>query len=463
MTRTATEFYDEDVAGEADRLSRDVIAEFVGGPPNLAGKHFAAVVDSPAGAGKSYLVTSVAGAARNLTEGRGATIAVAVPTNDQAYGLVESIAARYPDDPVAWVPATNRVLPAATAARPNVFAVKAQDARTYPVVVGTLDKLGDAATRGDLPEFEYLCIDEAYQSDAAKYFGVGDLANRHLLVGDPGQLEPFTTDDPGRWRGLTEDPTQTAVQSLLRNHPEIRPRHMPITRRLSSSAVPVVQAFYPGHPFRSWTLPGVRRTRFTSHAGGSADPRLDAALERMAADGWAWVRLPDTPVLTADPETIATTVELVRRLLERGPEIASERTGGDWEQLEASGMAVVVSHNDQKDYLHAAFQAAGLDDVRVDTANKLQGLEFDVVVAWHPLAGLPEADSFHLDPGRLCVMLTRHRHGCIVVGRASDPELVDDLPPANEVWFGYDPDPILDGWFAHSLVFERLQGVAIDF
>src|SRR5262245_48964871 len=38
----------------------------------------------------------------------------------------------------------------------------------------------------------------------------------------------------------------------------------------------------------------------------------------------------------------------------------------------------------------------------VETANKLQGLEFEVAFVWHPLAGLPEADGFHLDPGRLC-------------------------------------------------------------
>jgi hypothetical protein len=89
-------------------------------------------------------------------------------------------------------------------------------------------------------------------------------------------------------------------------------------------------------------------------------------------------------------------------------------------------------------------------------------LEFDFVVAWHPLAGLPEADGFHLDPGRLCVMLTRHRHGCIVVGRASDPELVNELPPTSDVWLGHDPDPVLDGWFAHSLVFDRLEPVAMN-
>lgn len=462
MTGSDPVFYDEEVAAEADAVINRAIASFVSEETNVDDMHFAAVVWAPAGAGKSRLVTSATDAACTAHSGN-ATIAVGTPTNDQAYELVEAIATRYPGRVVAFVPATKRTLPPMTLARPNVAQIRAQDADQFPVVVGTLDKLGDAASRGDLPRFRHLCIDEAFQGDAGKYFLVGELADRHLLVGDPGQLDPFTTmDDPGRWRGLAEDPTQTAVQVLTRNHVDTNQDQLPITRRLPPSAVPVVSSFYPGHPFRSWTLPGVRRMQLVPGAGVGRTARLDAALDRAASEGWAWLRLPDTPVLTADPATIDLMIDLVWRLGERSPELASERTGGSWTPFDPGRLAIAVSHNDQKDYLRSAFDSAGLTAVRIDTANKLQGLEFDVVVAWHPLAGLPVPDGFHLDPGRLCVMLTRHRHGCIVVGRAGDPDLVDQLPPTSEVWLGHDPDPILDGWFAHSLVFDRLAPVAVD-
>jgi hypothetical protein len=96
--------------------------------------------------------------------------------------------------------------------------------------------------------------------------------------------------------------------------------------------------------------------------------------------------------------------------------------------------------------------------VVVETANKLQGLEFEVVVVWHPLAGLPEPDAFHLDPGRLCVLLTRHRHACLVVGRAGDQELLEDQPPPpTPAYLGCDPDPVLDGWEVHRQVFAALE------
>lgn len=59
-------------------------------------------------------------------------------------------------------------------------------------------------------------------------------------------------------------------------------------------------------------------------------------------------------------------------------------------------------------------------------------------------------------------MLTRHRHACIVVGRAGIPTSSINFRPRVKVWLGHDLDPILDGLFAHSLVFDRLAPVAVD-
>jgi hypothetical protein len=154
--------------------------------------------------------------------------------------------------------------------------------------------------------------------------------------------------------------------------------------------------------------------------------------------------------------------DLAVRLRDRNAELSSEATRGQWTGLGLERTAVAVSHNDQKDQLRVVFNDAGLAEVRVDTANKLQGLEFDLVVAWHPLAGLPGPDGFHLDPGRLCVMLTRHRHACIVVGRAGDADIIEAIPPSSDAWIGYDSDPEVDGWFAHRMVFDQLGRHAID-
>ena len=56
--------------------------------------------------------------------------------------------------------------------------------------------------------------------------------------------------------------------------------------------------------------------------------------------------------------------------------------------------------------------------VTVDTANRLQGREYDLTVVLHPLSGRRDATAFHLESGRLCVLTSRHRHACVVVARA---------------------------------------------
>jgi hypothetical protein len=98
------------------------------------------------------------------------------------------------------------------------------------------------------------------------------------------------------------------------------------------------------------------------------------------------------------PEAVGLLTDCVSRLFGRGPQVHCERQRRP-AGLRPEQVAVGVAHNDQKDFLRLALAARGLGGVVVETANKLQGLEFEVVLIWHPLAGLPEADGFHLDPG----------------------------------------------------------------
>jgi hypothetical protein len=124
-------------------------------------------------------------------------------------------------------------------------------------------------------------------------------------------------------------------------------------------------------------------------------------------------------------------------------------------------MAIGVAHRIQRAVVrteldrHAA--AAGVDAsaVTVETANRLQGREFDVVLVLHPLSGRASTSEFHLETGRLCVLLSRHRHACIVVGRAGIKQLLDDHPLSSPIWLGA-PIPVPDGWEANEMVLERL-------
>jgi hypothetical protein len=439
--------FSEAVVTRADEVMRAAIDDVLA----RLGTQAAVVVKAPAGAGKSHFVVTAVGALRTAR----ARVAVCAPTNEQIYGLVALLADRYPRETVTFLPASNRALPA-SARRANVVETTVANAAGATLIVGTVAKL--SFSREDLETYDALLMDEAYQADASGYYGVGGIAPTHLLVGDSGQLDPFSTiDNADRWRGLPEDPLQTAVGVLLRNHPETKVHSLPISRRLDPRAVSLVRGFYPGHAFDAAVLSGTRELRLLPAVARDPFVRvIDRALETAATAGWSHLELPDADVLTADPATIEAIVSLVRRLSERGPELRGEYAER-LRPLRPIEIAVGVSHNDQKDYLRAALDSAGFSGVKVDTANKLQGLQYELVIAWHPLAGLPDADGFHLDPGRLCVLMTRHRQACIVVGRASDRVLLDALPPSTPAYLGWDPDPVLDGWTVHQAIFSGLE------
>jgi hypothetical protein len=449
---TAPTFYDSAAVTAANATADAAIHDLLSG----AGRHHGVVTTAPAGAGKSFLVSTAVDRAR----ARGLRVAVAAPTNEQAFGLVRTIATRHcagrTGRTATFVPANTVSLPDPIRLLPGVQEAKAKDANANDLIIGTLSKLGDAFARGDLDPLDVLLVDEAYQADSAKYFAVGGLAPLHLLVGDPGQISPFATvADPGRWRGLPEDPLQTAVGVLRRNHPCTPVHGLPITRRLDPRAVGVAQLFYPDLCFGAAVLPGVRELRLGKGTG--MNRHLDSVLSRAARKGWAYVELPRAAVLQTDPEAVGLIVDLVARMFDRNPRVRCERAPAAT-PLTPGRVAVGVSHNDQKDQLRAALDDRGLEGVVVETANKLQGLEFEVVFVWHPLAGLPEADEFHLDPGRLCVLLTRHRQACVVVGRAGDRDLLRDRPPPpTAAYLGHDADPVLDGWEKHQAVYAALE------
>ena len=100
--------------------------------------------------------------------------------------------------------------------------------------------------------------------------------------------------------------------------------------------------------------------------------------------------------------------------------------------------------------------ARGLSSVVADTANRLQGREFDVTIVLHPLSGRRDATAFHLESGRLCVLTSRHRHACIVVARAGIPALLDAHPSSEPVHLN-EPVKFPDGWEANQALMAHLS------
>ncbi|GAA5077551.1 hypothetical protein HNP84_004055 [Thermocatellispora tengchongensis] len=403
-------------------------------------RHRGVVVDSPPGAGKSTLVVRAAG----HIAATGEPLMIVAQTNEQVDDLVERLAAEHPALTIGRLSATGYRAPERVFAHPNVrVAGKVADLGDPAVVIATADKWAWAGDR----TWPWAIVDEAYQMRSDKLLRIAGCFERALFVGDPGQLDPFSVVDGERWAGLSWDPLQSAVSVLLRHNPHLPVHRLPVSWRLPASAAPVVsEAFYPFTGFRSGTDHGDRSLHLTA---GGMRTSYDLALEEAAATGWALYELPERHTVRTDAEAVEAVAVLATRLLQRAPVAVSER--GE-HPVGPSRIAIGAAHRDQV----AAIRAAGLPpEVTVDTANRLQGREYDVTIVLHPLSGRRDATAFHLESGRLCVLASRHRHACVVVARAGIAELLDAHPSAEPVQLGV-PVKFPDGWEANQAVLTHL-------
>ncbi|QDY76870.1 AAA domain-containing protein [Streptomyces qinzhouensis] len=413
----------------------------------LDGTDRGVVVDSPPGAGKSTLVVR---AARELAAA-GRPLMVIAQTNAQVDDLVLRIAEKDPELPVGRLHSNDpdpydKALDELPSVRKSA---KAADLAGLDVVISTAAKWGHV--RGVEP-WPHAIVDEAYQMRSDALLAVAGLFERALFVGDPGQLDPFSIVGADQWAGLSYDPSASAVSTLLSHNPGLPQHRLPVSWRLPASAAPLVSAaFYPYTPFRSGTGPGDRRLSFGVPSDGSA---YDRVVDEAAESGWGLLELPARHTPRTDPEAVRVVAMTVRRLLDRGG-AATATAGAEPTPVTADRVAVGTAHRDQAAAVRTALAALGVHDVTVDTANRLQGREFDVTVVLHPLSGRPDATAFHLETGRLCVLASRHRHACIVVCRAGVPALLDAHPSTEPVRLGVTVK-FPDGWEANHAVLAHL-------
>ncbi|AQS69442.1 AAA domain-containing protein [Streptomyces pactum] len=430
-----------DPGAEAARATAAILHD------TLHGTERGVVVDSPPGAGKSTLVVR---AALELAEA-GRPLMVVAQTNAQVDDLVLRLAEKNPDLPVGRLHSSDadpydKALDDLASVRKSA---KAADLAGQAVVLSTAAKWAHVPV--DEP-WRHAIVDEAYQMRSDSLLAVAGLFERALFVGDPGQLDPFATVGSEQWAGLSYDPSASAVTTLLAHNPGLPQHRLPVSWRLPASAARLVSdAFYPYTPFRSGTGHGDRGLSFAVASDGSGPDRV---IDEAARSGWGLLELPARHTPRTDPEAVRAVAAVVRRLLDREGATTSERSPGP-APLTSARIAVGTAHRDQAAAVRAALADLGVSDVTVDTANRLQGREYDVTVVLHPLSGRPDATAFHLETGRLCVLASRHRHACVVVCREGVGELLDDYPSTEPVQLG-TLVKFPDGWEANHAVLAHL-------
>jgi energy-coupling factor transporter ATP-binding protein EcfA2 len=406
--------------------------------------HRGVVVDSPPGAGKSTLVVRAAG----VLAAAGAPLIIVAQTNEQVDDLIARLGTASPGLSVGRLSAVDYTASERVRAHPMCrVGAKVGELGDPAVTIGTAAKWA-TVTEGTWP---WAIVDEAYQMRSDALLRVASRFDRALFVGDPGQLDPFSTVEVDRWTGLSWDPMQSAVAVLLRHNPQLPVHRLPVSWRLPFSAAPVVAAaFYPFTGFRSGTGPADRTLTFSAAPSGPEDAVLDLA----AATGWGLHEMPARFTVRTDAEAAEACARLAARALSRGGVTASE---SGVSALTADRIAIGAAHRDQAAAIRS-FLPPSAAGVTVDTANRLQGREYDLTVVLHPLSGRQDATAFHLESGRLCVLTSRHRHACVVVARAGIAELLD-AHPANEPVHLNVPAKFPDGWEANQSMLAHLAAL----
>jgi hypothetical protein len=421
----------------------------------------AIVVSAPPGGGKTTLVRALA---RSLTRPAGVVVPVIAQTNNQVDDLIIGLHRDRPRLKIGRLYAPGRLSPAvATLAKNSGDRLHVSTdvdellAAKVKIIVATTAKWVHSPLSKDV---EWAILDEAFQMRSDGLYVAG-LAHRLLCVGDPGQLDPFTTLSTDRWQGLPHSPTRPAMATLTANNPGLPTYAMAVSHRLPPSAATIISAaFYPETPFTASTASAHRSLSLgpPPRAAQHHRPDLNAVLDLAAATGWGYAELPARHTRRDDPDIARTLAALVRDLFQRHPTVTSELPQETHERLlDVQDIAVIVSHISQENAVKAALSDAGVPaGVTVSTANRIQGREYTATFIWHPLTGRRDSSPFHTDPGRLAVMLTRHRHAVTVVGRAGIDHCLLNTADSDDLHIG-EPEPRLDPIEANWAILDHLM------
>lgn len=154
------------------------------------------------------------------------------------------------------------------------------------------------------------------------------------------------------------------------------------------------------------------------------------------------MELPKLTVRT-DTEVTSRLAQLVEQVLSEAAPVVDELKP-EGRKLDQTDITIVAAHNDQVPAPVTTLSQAGVDpdSVVVSTTNKVQGSRVRGRVRVASARRTPaDATAFHLEAGRMCVMLSRHRQSCVVVGQANRARLLAEFPDADPVFLD-EPDKL---------------------
>jgi len=406
----------------------------------------AVVLDSPPGAGKTGVAERLAVQGMHLLHER---VMVTTQTNEQAFDLARRLCTRYSESRFHLLARQSLPIPANVAGLPNLIIVN--DIGGLPqgpsVVIGNGAKW--SWIDSDQTLFGLQVVDEAYQLPDFRYHLIAGLASRQVLIGDPGQIDPVIRSELERWRCDLSGPHVPAPKALIERHPSVTKLSLPASRRLVQDTIDFVQpAFYPQMNFVAMNRN--RRLTFGTPGVAPMDTPLDAVQNGQSL---VMVELPAMLAGEVDPDLADELVWTINRVFVRGAVIEDQgRRINVTPDMIGVACAQVAQVNTIRERL-----GPNLAGVFVETANRFQGLERPLMFVQHPLSGRADAANFHLDAGRLCVLLSRHRVGCWIFGREGIGRQLRRYASRGDRALGIAEDPEFRGWQANMQLMQALE------
>jgi len=331
------------------------------------------IVDSPPGAGKTALVVTTAA---HLAMRADMKILIGTPTRAQGKALLDRLAtqipAKYLESGINGVLVPGPVIPSSD--------------KECRVRVSTLAK---CKLTDDRSRFNLLIVDEAYQATNAIVSGAVSGVGQVLMVGDPGQIGPVVTIDTSIWRGTKNAPHVPAPE-CVDNYDDVERFSLDRSWRLGPASAAAIAPIY-RFPFASANI-----ARSATTNDGKPVNEIEV------------VEVPRTMIVD-DIGALTAVVDRVGRLI--GGKLTGPQADGtvSHRTIEGSDITVVVSRNSQVSIVTGLLRQRCLSGVVVGTADRLQGNEWPIVVAFDPTSGTTSDQNEHnLSIGRLCVMASRH-------------------------------------------------------
>jgi superfamily I DNA and/or RNA helicase len=428
---------------DADRVLEAAIAHAIFGTDPIV------IVESPPGAGKTYLVECAAAVAVANPAMR---VLVVTPGVSQAYDVVDRLL-EYNLPRLELAHAKHRTLPNLLQGRITASLGWSTVSNRGPgVVVANAHLLHSYLDVLPSGSFDLMIVDEAYQLAAGDYLPIAALANRVLMVGDPGQLDPVNSADTTNLEAAPHKVHRSAPGYILDRFPNTPVYGLPVTRRLLPDSASLVQAsFYPRLQFHSVVDPASRRLRLPIPG---VLPGIDTALDAIAA-GASIVAVTLSGNAPShdevDPELSDLMAAIADRFLVRQAEWVGQRTLGE------TDIGCIDPHVIAGGAISDGLRSRGRGSIRVETVERWQGLQVPISVVRHPLSRVGKPMPFDLEAGRWCVSLSRHQIGCIIVARETVSGVISDYVHGCDTVAAGAKDAIWAGYEAHRRIWSALD------